>query len=175
MTLFKLSTGVALCALLCACKRPDPIRLQPTIEEAPRLASYIRVADPAVSDQLIRGFHSVEENSWRWTGKTFAVTLAPPPNAAADGAWLLVNVDVPDVLIQKMKSITLSAKVEEAELEPETFTTPGAHQYRRAVPASAFSKDIVNADFTLDKVLPPLAGDGRVLGIVVTSLGLERK
>src|SRR5579884_1227722 len=43
-----------------ACKRPDPIRLQPTIEEPAKLASMVEISNLAESGQLIRGFYDLQ-------------------------------------------------------------------------------------------------------------------
>ena len=50
------------------------------------LLSTVHAADPKSSIQLIKGFHGVEQNSWRWTMGRFAVTLKPPIGAAEQGA-----------------------------------------------------------------------------------------
>jgi hypothetical protein len=71
--------------------------------------------------------------------------------------------------------MTLAAKVGGTELPPDTFTTAGNHEFRRDLPRSSMDKDIVYVDFSLDRYLAPSARDGRELGVVVTSLGLEPK
>jgi hypothetical protein len=167
-------TALSLCALTQACKRPDPIRLQPTIEDPATLVSTIRIADPSTSSQLIRGFYPLESNAWRWAAGRFSVALGPPVTAHKNGAWLVLVFNLPDVSIQTLKKITLTGKTGDVELSPEEYSTPGEHQYRREVPASALTKDVIEVDFTLDKSLN-LPNDGRELGLVVTQIGLEAK
>jgi hypothetical protein len=167
-------TAIWLCALTQACKRPDPIRLQPTIEEPATLVSMIRIADPSSSSQLLRGFYPLEANTWRWAAGKFSVVLGAPATARTNGAWLALAFNLPDASVQTLKKITLRAKTGDVELSPEEYTTPGEHQYRREVPASALSKAIIEVDFTLDKFLN-LPNDGRELGLVVTQIGLEAK
>ena len=139
------------------------------------LASMIRMADASSSSQLIRGFHDLENKAWRWTAGKFTVALRTPPGADKNGALLVLNFTIPSVSLDKLKTMTLSAKTGGAGLAPETFATPGEHRYQREVPASALSKDVVEADFSLDKVLPPGDKDGRELGVIVTSVGFESK
>ena len=167
-------TALWLCVLTLACKRPDPIRLQPTIEEPATLVSMIRVADPSTSSQLIRGFYPLESNTFRWAAGRFSVALGTPASARTNGAWLVLTFNLPPVSIQALKKITLKAKAGDVELSPEEYTTPGGHQYRREVPASALTKDVTGADFTLDKFLR-LPNDDRELGLVVTQIGLVAK
>jgi hypothetical protein len=170
----RILTVVWLCALTQSCKRPDPIHLQPTIEEPATLVSTIRIADPSTSSQLLRGFYPLEANTWRWAAGKFSVVFGAPATARKNGAWLVLAFNLPDASIQTLKKITLRAKTGDVELSPEEYTTPGEHQYRREVPASALSKDVIEVDFTLDKFLN-LPNDGRELGLVVTQIGLEAK
>ncbi|MDE3165151.1 MAG: hypothetical protein KGN36_05040, partial [Acidobacteriota bacterium] len=99
----------------------------------------------------------------------------PPLGAAAKGAKLSLKLTVPQVVIDKNKNITLSATVGNAALAPETYTTPGAYVYERDVPPSALTGDAVRIDFSLDKVMAPSGGDIRMLGLIVSSVGLEGK
>lgn len=174
MRFFTLFLFVCLCIATLACRRLGLIRLQPTIEEEAPLSSVVRLSDPASANQLLNGFYELEANSWRWTAGRFSVALSAPPGARTNGAWLVLRFNLPDPSIDALKSITVSCKVADAQLAPETFRTPGDHEYHREVPASAFAKDAVAADFSLDKFLK-LPGDVRELGLVVTSIGLESK
>lgn len=144
-------------------------------EEAATLAPMVHVADPHASAQLLRGFYDIEQNSWRWTMKNFSVTLRPPVGAAQNGATLQLRFSVPDPVINRLKSITLSAKVNDVTLPGETYAKPGGYVYSRDVPAETLRTPAVTVDFTLDKVLPAGDVDQRELGLVVSTIGLEVK
>jgi hypothetical protein len=138
------------------------------------MASTIQIADRSTDGQLIRGFYLPAGNSWRWTEGKFTVALKPPAGAREKGATLVLDFVIPDVAFAKTKGVTVSAASGGAAMAPETFTTPGKHVYRAAMPASIFAKDSAEVDFSLDRVLS--AKDyGRELGVIVTSLGLESK
>jgi len=171
----QLTLTLALClgAFLLACKRPDPIRLQPTIEEPATLVKTIRMADPSTSTQLLRGFYELER-TWRWAGPRFTVALEAPSGAASRGATLVLQFNVPEASLETLKKITLRGKVGDAALDPVTVTTPGDQEYRRDVPASAFVRPVMDADFNVDGFLK-LPNDGRELSVIVTSVGLESK
>jgi len=159
------------------CKRRHP-RVE-TIEESPggpstAVASTINMGDPRSSTQLVKGFHSIEQNAWRWTAGSFSVMLQPPPGAP-QSVNLVVSFGLPEPVIDKLKSVTLSATYNGAALPSETFSTPGDHVYLKPVPASAMTTNVARADFTLDKFLPAGAVDQRELGIVVKSISLESK
>src|SRR4051812_48601324 len=115
-------TLLCLCVLIHACKRPDPIRLQPTIEEPATLVSTIRIADPSSSAQLVRGFYPLESNRWRWAARTFSVALGTPASARTNGAWLVLAFNLPPAWVQALNKLTLTAKAGGVELAAEEFT-----------------------------------------------------
>ena len=83
------------------------------------------MADPGSSLQLLRGFHSIEGNAWRWTARTFALTLRPPVGGATNGGTLVAKFSIPDTVISRVHRMTLSAKVNGTELPSETYTKAG--------------------------------------------------
>ena len=138
---------------------------------AQELASLVRVADPAAESQLIQGFHALEQNAWRWTAKNFTVALKPP--AGTDR--LVLRFIFPEVSLQRLKSMTISARIDGIALPPQTFTTSGAHEYRADAPTPVLNKEAVNVDFMLDKAIARTQADPRELGVIVTSIGFEAK
>src|SRR5579872_2041052 len=119
-----------LCALVVACKSIDPIRLEPTIEDPPALSSAIRFSNPGKASQLLRGFYDLQAGSWRWTAPHFAVTLVSAPRSATRGARLVLEFDLPDSSIAALKNVTVAANIGNVPLPPETYSTPGPHQYQ---------------------------------------------
>jgi hypothetical protein len=158
-----------------ACKQKEKARIEVTDEAPVALASQVNVADPKAAPQLVKGFHETEGNAWRWTKGKFSVTLHPPLNAPQKGATLVVKLSIPDLVMQRLQSITLSANVNGVPIPGETFSKSGDQVYSKDVPASALSGDAVTIEFSLDKFLPPGAVDRRELGIVVSSIGFEAK
>jgi len=157
-----------------ACKHSD-VHVTDTIEEAPRLASTVRMGDGTMARQLVSGFYDIESNAWRWTMQKFAVNLRPPGRSAQLGAVLELHFTIPQPSIQKLGGITLSAAIGGAALAPETYAKAGEYTYRRDVPANLLAGDAVRVDFQLDKAVPPGNVDKRELGIVAASVGLVSK
>ncbi len=172
-------TLAALAAFLClapaGCQRRQKVRVQQTDEEAPTLATMVHVADPRVSAQLLSGFYSVEQNSWRWTSGKFAVLLRPPRTAAQKGAVLQFKFSVPDPIIANLKTVTLSASVNGTPLAAETYTQAGEFTYSRDVPAALLGGDAAKVEFALDKTFAPTGVDQRQLGVVASMIGFEPK
>lgn len=157
-----------------ACRRHR--RAPAEAEDMSRPAMVLQMADPRTSIQLIRGFHQLENSAWRWTEKTFAVSLRPPDGAAERGAVLLLKLTIPQPQIDKLKTIAVTAQVNSATLPAETYSASGDFLFQRDVPPSAFSAGkLATVQFSLDKAVPPTPPDLRELGIVVTSVGFMKK
>ena len=144
-------------------------------EEAAPLASIIHAGDPKDAAQFLAGFYGIEQNAWRWSAPRFAVRLHVPAGSAQSGAVLEVTLTVPEVVIQKLKTITLTPAIGASSLPPETYGQAGTFTYKHDVPANLLGSDPVLIDFQLDRSLAPTAQDVRPLGLVVLSVGLEPK
>ena len=172
--------AVALAVGMCAsvgCRREEKIQLEPTEEAPATLLSTVHAADPKSSIQLIKGFHGVEQNSWRWTMGRFAVTLKPPMGAAEQGAAVVLKFSIPDAVLQKTKTktMTLTASVQNTTLGKQTYKSAGEYTFTADVPANLLKSEAITVDFSLDQFLSAGAVDARELGIVFVSAGLESK
>ena len=146
-----------------------------TIEPGAALASTVLVADPRNSVQLVKGFHEVESGAWRWTKGRFAVNLQPPVAAATRGALLVMKFSIPEIVIKNNKDVTINASVNGEHLPPVAYHAVGDQILKLSVPASVLAGDAVRCEFVLDKTLPPSPQDGRELGVIVSSIGLQKK
>jgi hypothetical protein len=135
----------------------------------------LHVADPRAGQQLVSGFHAIEQNAWRWTEEKFSVLLRPPREAAQKGALLSLKFSVPEAVSQKLGAMALEASIGGAPLGKESYTMPGEFTYSREVPAKLLAGESVRVDFALDKSLPPGEHDQRNLGVIVTAVGFETK
>ena len=175
--------AVALCvcllgaaALPSGCKRRDKkIRVQQTDEDFATLASVIQMGDPKMTPQLLNGFYNIESSTWRWTMGKFAVTLRPPRNASVKGATLHFKFVLPEAVLSKIKTTTISAKVSGETLSPETYTKPGEYDYSREVDGKLLAGESVNVEFSMDKFLTAGMVESRELGVIATSIGFEAK
>jgi len=138
------------------------------------LASSIVVSDAHSAHQLVKGFYEPDDQ-WRWTARDFAATLAPPAHVGATGARLEIALAVPEALIQRLQSITLSTVINGLNVQPETYSRPGAYTYSRDIPPDRLRSAAILVEGHLDKTLPPSAADPRELGIIVVSIGFTAK
>src|SRR5262249_22572641 len=167
--------GPAAWLLLAACKRRQKIRVEQTEEEGASLASVIHMSDPKTAAQLLKGFHGIEEGAWRWTTGSFSVALRPPRGAAAKGATLHFRFALPDAVLLKLKTVSLSATVNGTNLSPETYTQTREFDYSREISPSILAGDIVNVEFHMDRFIPAGLVEERELGVIASSVGLEPK
>ena len=139
------------------------------------MASSIRMGDSKLESQLVSGFYPVEQGAWRWTAKQFTVVLKVPFGAAQHGGTLEFNLTVPQVVIDKLKTVSLAASVDGKPLPPETYTQAGPSTYKRDIPGDMLTGENVKIDFQLDKAMPPSGAELRELGIVANSISLGSK
>jgi hypothetical protein len=118
--------------------------------------------------EKLDGFYAAESGGFRWTKRQFALIFAGPGPAR-----LVLRLYIPDASIQKLGAITLTGRLGEHDLAPETFRKAGQYAFERDVPAGWMNPGENRFDFTLDKSLAPTPQDGRELGIVVVSAALE--
>lgn len=167
--------GLILAALAVGgCKRRERTKVE-TIEEPFTLKSVVNMSDPRAAVQLVNGFYDIEFNAWRWTAGKFAVNLRPVSGSAQDGAKLVMRFSAPPPVIEHLQSVTVSAKTGTTDLGSETYSKAGEHTFTKVVPAPALAGDSAIFSFTLDKSLPAGTVDQRELGLIVTSIGLEKK
>ncbi len=139
-------------------------------------ASVIIVAQPRAERQLLEGFWQLENHAWRWTKHNFSVLLMPPPGAATSGAILEFSLTVPEVIIVRRESETLSASVGGVDLPPATYTAAGVYTYKADVPAKAFAvPGPVKVSFSTDKFIRAGEVEGRELALIAKRFSLTSK
>jgi hypothetical protein len=139
---------------------------------SPRASGSVNMADPAQAAQLLNGFYSIEGAKSRWTARNFSVLLKAPPASEQNGADLALKLYIPDVQIQNLGPMTLSAEIGAHELPARTFSQSNEYTYSARVPSEALHSGLVVVNFKLDKSASGVNGDARELGVVVTAVSL---
>jgi len=117
------------------------------------------------------GFYGLEANSWRWTKREFTLAFQNPRRAAT----ITVHVTIPEISIQHSGTITMSLRVGQRVLPPETFSRSGEYAVTRRLEPAWMGNGLAQFDFRLDKTMIPSAADQRELGIIFTSASLDAK
>ena len=138
---------------------------------APPALSSLHMADPAAAAQLSSGFHGIEQSAWRWTERKFSVLLNPPQSTAP--AQLKFRFAISPVVIERLKSVTLTASTDLRAIGSETYTAPGEHLFSKALPAQAPGGQPIAIHFELDRAIAAGDLETRELGVIAISVGLE--
>jgi hypothetical protein len=149
----------------------DSLRPTSAIEE---IDSKVLTGDPRYADRL-EGFNQIEPGGWRWTRRAFAVTLRAPGGSGQAGARLTLQLYIPESSIQKLGPMTLTARLGDVRVGSETYTQAGDHTFARDLAPGWLKAGVNRVAFDLDKWVPAGSGDGRELGIVVSSASLEAR
>ena len=150
-----------------------------TVRESPEtsggddgVASSVLTGDPRFAGQL-EGFNQIEAGGWRWTTREFSVTLRAPAGSRQAGARLTLQLFVPEAIIQKLRPVTLTARMGNRIVGSETYTAAGHYTFTRDLEAEWLKAGANRVEFALDKSVKPGPEDSRELGVVVSSASLE--
>ncbi len=135
--------------------------------------SVIRMSDLHTQKQLMSGFYELEAGAWRWTGKTFTVSLKVPNDAASKGAVLILQgTIVADALTNG--PLEVSSSVDGTPLTSQSFSKAGELIYRVDVPPAALQRPLVVVKFVLSGT-HRVPGDLRDLGVIASVISLRSK
>lgn len=133
--------------------------------------SDLRMADPAVSSQLLDGFYRIEENSWRWAARNFSVALKPPAGAAERGGRLRVRLYLSADELQKLGPLTLTGTIDGKSIGNRTFNNAGTFDFTWNLAPETLDTNILPVQFCFDKAMTP-ADDKRELAAVMLGIAI---
>lgn len=140
------------------------------VEPGETQRAYAGVADlaaGAATPLRLEGFYELENGTFRWTKRNFAVTFAKRDSSGGGVSRLILKVYVPDSTIQKLGPIRLTARLGDHVLVPATYRAVGTYTFERELQTEWLSANASRFEFSLDKSLPPTPADRRELGIIV--------
>lgn len=157
-------TGWDLCDYLATGhqKGSDPVRADRDQRAFCMLRS--KQLDPWLQVDLAGGWHAMENGSWRWTERTFAVRLSSQPCPAPILRFCFI---LPESLLKAVGPIRLHAVVAGCRLPSCEYSSPGEQVYSQPVASSLQDHEDLLIRFELDKALSPSAADSRELGVQV--------
>ncbi|MGH9661973.1 MAG: hypothetical protein ACRD96_25725, partial [Bryobacteraceae bacterium] len=130
-----------------------------------------RLADPWCQLELVRGWHEMEEGSWRWTERDFSVRLSARFHA---DAMLRFRFVLPEQAIAGNNlGLILSATVNGHRLQASQFSSAGEWIYEQFVPRALLRDESALIEFTLNHAIAPTRTDQRELGVIVRFCGKE--
>ena len=126
-----------------------------------------RVAAPLCGFRLVRGWHQLEHDTWRWSERAFCVEL--DSFTPRHPATLRFVFQLPEAVFAKASAVTLSVQINGTELPPAIYTAPGEHEYSGQVPS--LDAGVTTVEFRLDRAIAPTDLDQRELGLLVDLSG----
>ena len=126
-----------------------------------------RMAAPPCGFRLLRGWHEMEDDAWRWTERAFSIevdTFAP-----LRPATLRFVFHLPEVVFATAPSLTLAVRINGTPLASGIYSTPGEHEYIGTLPA--LDAGIATVDLELNHAIAPTDLDRRELGLLVKFSG----
>lgn len=130
------------------------------------------MSDRSVARQLTFGFYSGDAGNWRWVTRNFGVALRPPDHAGRTGADLVTHVFFPLNEMEMLGSVTLTASADNTVIGSQTFSAPGAYDFRAHVAPELLDTNILPVLFCFDKAMPRGTADDRELAGVITEISL---
>lgn len=140
----------------------DQVRAEILVERKPSLTDLPMNA-PAAEQQIVSGLFALENNEWRWTGKSAIILLKPPPEPLP----LSATFYIPDNAPARQVTLELNGDI----VASQTYAAPG--KYTLTGPAVSPAGDSVQATLSVDKTFSP-QGDARELGFVLMRIGFAR-
>src|SRR5579872_1143377 len=122
-----------------------------------------RVTDYTRQFVLGGGWYEMENGMWRWTKKSFAMSVELPRASVSE---LSLRFYLPDVIIESLGMVKLSARLNGAELLKQVYTTPGEHLYSAKIPHGVSGPGQLHLDFSVDEAFTSTE-DARELGVLV--------
>jgi tRNA (mo5U34)-methyltransferase len=115
---------------------------------------------PRYSVHLLDGWHPLEQNSFRWTERTFSIEIKRPH--LIQFSTLRFNFHFPSP-----GPVTLSAKVNGVDAPPATVQGEGEQSYSIPISSQALQGGAIRIDFAIDRCQPAEGLDQRELGLLV--------
>jgi hypothetical protein len=84
-----------------------------------------------------------------------------------------MRCSVPEALVGRVGSLTVTARVNGGTIATQTWTAPGEYTFSAPVPKAQLDAEAVTVDFSLDKFLAAGQADSRELGLIVSSVELQ--
>ena len=152
-----------------ACSRRPAASAPGYAAGAPKVFELM-VADRTLQNRLLGGFYEGNEG-WRWTARHFAVALDVPPPANLD-AVLELDFSAPVEVMNDVHAVTVSARVNGADVGRAKYTRAGRYLLRLAVPAARLKPSPAVVEFDLDRASKE-PGTGRERGLIVVTAALK--
>jgi SAM-dependent methyltransferase len=138
--------------------------LEPVRYGVQDLVLLAKQGDPMDNLELKEGWHHLEDGTWRWTKKTFKVSMVRRTRGAGT---LRFKFRVVKALLGSQGTLRVRAIVEGVQLPESQYLSTGEHLYSQDISASALFGESVSIRFEVENEYEPTGGELRELGVQV--------
>jgi hypothetical protein len=132
------------------------------------LRSYLAMRDVRNRPQLLSGWYSIEDGSWRWMAKSAEVILATPKRVSS----LDIQLYFPANHMQRAGgAVTMTVLINDKVFAQNTYQQPGGYKFTKAVASDVLTYPNVRIAIQMDRAAPPNGTDLRQLGAVIQGMG----
>ncbi|MGB7762165.1 MAG: hypothetical protein WBL61_20195 [Bryobacteraceae bacterium] len=139
----------------------------------PEMLSHLNLGDTRSRAQLLSGWYTIEDGSWRWMAPEAKATLRPLPDPAVQ--FELQLFFPPDFMRRAGSPVTVSVMLNGKPFTSAFYYEPGGHRLAKPIPRELLGELLTCPTTTVtirvNPYIPPSATDQRALGAVVQGLG----
>jgi hypothetical protein len=117
--------------------------------------------------RILGGFHAIEQESWRWTTKQFALEVVLPQGRKT--TEFALKLIVPEAVVQAGRQVKVSCYCEGEKAGAITLDSPGAIEFRGVFTSRMLQQTVIPLEFEVESAYAA-AGDIRELGVIVPVL-----
>jgi tRNA (mo5U34)-methyltransferase len=130
-----------------------------------------RSIEPITRGRLLKGWHALEPDGWRWTERKFSVSFQNQP--VSRSRRLELRFHVPEAILASRNPVRLCAVANGTSLPPVQYREAGSQVYSAEVPAEVCASGRVDVEFEVDRAVESSGADQRELALIVTSVELR--
>ena len=156
------------------CSREEPAPAPVGAEQpapVPQEVLYeLNFAENIEPSRLLRGLYD-SEGAWRWTARTFSVSLDRPQ--AESPVYVELEFALAKTLMDQFGEVTLTARANGFDVGRQTYGKDGNYLFTRPLPSEAIEGDRIEVEFELDKAKESTGAGDRELGLIAISVALK--
>ena len=156
----------------CSSEEPAPVPVgaeQPA--PVPQEVLYeLNLGENVEASRLLHGLYD-SEGAWRWTARTFSVSLDRPQ--AESPVYVELEFALAKTLMDQFGDVTLTARANGFNVGAETYDKDGNYLFTKPLPSQAIKGDRIEVEFELDKAKESTSPGDRELGLIAISVALK--
>ena len=130
----------------------------------------LNLGENVEASRLLRGLYD-SEGAWRWTARTFSVSLDRPQ--AESPVYVELEFALAKTLMDQFGEVTLTARANGFDVGAETYDKDGNYLFTKPLPSDAIAVDRTEVVCELAKAKESTSPGDRELGLIAISVALK--